>query len=103
MRKRTSPLFGINQMLVSATGRKGSSPSKNHVKIGSLRKLTCEDFLEWRQFQANRLIFLHEMRAMLPVAYEHKLSVDKAAIVGVQVPAKAKFLFYFFFNCLFMI
>ena len=31
--KRTSPLFGINQMLVSATGGEGSSPSKNHVKI----------------------------------------------------------------------
>ena len=42
MRERTFPLFGINQMLVSAGGRKGSSPSKNHVKIGPLRKLTCE-------------------------------------------------------------
>ena len=38
--RKTSPLFGINQMLVSATGGEGSSPSKNHVKIGSLRKLT---------------------------------------------------------------
>ena len=38
------PFFGINQMLVSATGGEGSSPSKNHMKIGSLRKkkLTCD-------------------------------------------------------------
>ena len=33
---------GFNQMLVSATGGDVSLPSKNHVKIGSLRKLTCE-------------------------------------------------------------
>ena len=42
MQERTPPLSGINQMLVSAVGREGSSPSKNHVKIGSLRKLACE-------------------------------------------------------------
>ena len=40
--RKNIPLFGINQMLVSATGGDGSLPSKNHVKIGSLRKLTCE-------------------------------------------------------------
>ena len=42
MRERTSPLFGINEMSVSAAGGEGSAPLKNHVKIGSLRKLTCE-------------------------------------------------------------
>ena len=42
MRERTSPLFGINQMLLSAGGRETSSPSKTHVEIGPLRKLTCE-------------------------------------------------------------
>ena len=42
MQERTSPLFGINQMLVSATGGEGSSPSKNHVKIGPLKKLINE-------------------------------------------------------------
>ena len=42
MQERTPPLFGINQMLVSATGGEGSSPSKNHVKIRPFRKLTCE-------------------------------------------------------------
>ena len=42
MQERTSPLFGINQMLVSASGGEGSSPWKNHVKIGLLRKLTSQ-------------------------------------------------------------
>ena len=42
MRERTSPLFWINQMLVSAGVGEGSSPSKNHVKIGSLGKRTYE-------------------------------------------------------------
>ena len=39
MWERTSPLF---QMLMSAGGGEGSSPSKNHVEIRPLRKLTCE-------------------------------------------------------------
>ena len=34
MWERTFPLFGINQMLKSASGGEGSSPSKNHVEIG---------------------------------------------------------------------
>ena len=42
MRERTPPLFGINYMLVSTTGGEGSSPSKNHLKIGPLTKVTCE-------------------------------------------------------------
>ena len=32
------PLFGTNQMLMSASGGEGSSPSKNHVKIGACEK-----------------------------------------------------------------
>ena len=42
MRETTSPLSGINQMLVSVTGGEGSPPSKNHMKIGPLIKLKCE-------------------------------------------------------------
>ena len=42
MRERTSPLFGINQMLVSDAGERRVITIENHVKIGPLRKLTCE-------------------------------------------------------------
>ena len=52
MRERTSLLFGVNQMLVSASGGEGSSPLKNQVKIGFLRKLTCE-----RAFQNGNVSF----------------------------------------------
>ena len=51
-----------------------------------------KDFLEWQrvihQFRVIELIFLHAIKAMWPVAYELKSPVDKAAKVGVQVPAK---------------
>ena len=61
-------------------------------------------FLEWqcviRQFQAIKLIFVHAIKAMWPAVYKRKSPVDKAAKVGVQVPAKVKFLFCFFFQLL---
>ena len=73
-------------MLVSATGGEGSSPPKNHKKIGSLRKLTCERLLEWQpvicQFQVIKF-FPPEIEAMWPVSCERKLPIDKAAKVGV--------------------
>ena len=96
MRERTSPLFGINQMLVSATGGERSSPSKNHVKIGSLRKLTCERF--FRMATCHSPIFSTPSKQC--GQYERKSPVDKAVKVAVQVPAKEKILFC---HCLFMI
>ena len=37
--------------------------------------------------------FLYAVEAMWPVAYKRKSTVDKAVKVGVQVFAKAKYLF----------
>ena len=52
--------------------------------------------LELQRVIRSKLIFLHAIEAMLPVAHERKSPVDKAAKVGVQVPAKANVLFCWF-------
>ena len=51
------------------------------------------NFSEWQRVIRSKfkLIFLRDIKAMCPVAHESKSPVDKAAKVGVQVLAKAKF------------
>ena len=57
------------------------------------------ELLEWQRVIRSKLNFLRAIEAVCPIANEGKSPVDKAAKVGVQVPAKANF--FFFFNCLF--
>ena len=97
MRGRTSPLFGINQMLVSAVRGEGSSPSKNQVKIGSLIKLICERIFRMAMYHSpisiNQINFFAHNRSSVA-------SSLRTAKAGVQVSAKANFLLFF---CLFTI
>ena len=46
--------------------------------------------------EVNDVMFFHAMEAMSSVAHKRKLPVDKAVKVGVQVPAKVNFFFFFF-------
>ena len=63
--------------------------------------LEIRAIISFKVISVKKIIYLRAIEAMWPVAHERKSPVDKAAKVGVQVPAKAHFLLCFFFDCLF--